>query len=144
MEKSPLAYSGFILCPFRTVEYNTYNNPTTSPTPTPLLISLYFKCSNYHFIYSNTKFLCVSHSHLQTVFLLYLYPKIKFCTKRVSKITVPLKEMLLSFTIGTFQLTMTSSAETCINTLHCMKRNKNEGKISQWRLPIVCAKKFDD
>ena len=52
------------LCPFCTVEYITFDKQTT-----PFSFHFaHFKCSNYHFIYSNTKFLHLSHSHLQTVF----------------------------------------------------------------------------
>ena len=37
---------------------------------------LHFKCSNYNFLKSNTKFLRISHSHLQTVFSSFIVAQI--------------------------------------------------------------------
>ena len=36
----------------------------------------HFKCSNYYFVCSNTMFLRISHSHLQTVFSSFIFTKI--------------------------------------------------------------------
>ena len=58
----------------------------------------------------------------------YLCPKMYLCTKRASKIIVPPKEMLLSFSIGTF---LTSSDVTYKKLqLHCTKINKMREKYS--------------
>ena len=40
--------------PFHTMEYITIDKPTTSPTPV-------IQALNYHFRYSNTEFLRISH-----------------------------------------------------------------------------------
>ena len=50
------------------------------------------------FYYSNKMFLYILHTQLLDVFSQSYF----FCTKRASKIIVPPKEMLLSFSIGTF------------------------------------------
>ena len=60
--------------------------------------------------------------------------------QRASKIIVQPQETLLSFSIGTFLLNYDVFCRKLKHGLHCAKANKNEGKISQWRL--LCTRQL--
>ena len=68
---SPLDCFAFILYPFPTVQYNSDQIKIPFPPNPPF--QTHFKRSNYYFVCFDTMFLCISHSHLQTVFSSYMF-----------------------------------------------------------------------
>ena len=91
-----------------------------------------------------TKFNRIQHFqvHIMTitlcsfVFSSYLFLKMYICAKRAGKMIVPPKEMLLSFSIGTFLTYYDVTCRKLLNVLiySTVKKEQNEKEIIQWRL----------
>ena len=90
----PVVYIGLFLPFFIPFTYNgVYSQPTKNFTLSPPPTTIYLSTS--------ASIVHLSHTHLLTVLLVLLFPKV-VCRKRASEMIVPSKEMLLSFSIGTF------------------------------------------
>ena len=89
-----------------------------------------FMCSGCNFFFR--KLFQSTRIYIKGIYLIFLkYVFLHLCTKRASKIIVLPKEMLLSFSIGTFLTNyqvQPNTTEPTQNILHCTKMNKMRDK----------------